>query len=473
MTKAFEIMQKIATIRVDLPFSEIQLAKKRSASKETDVTGNALIAGGAPVAGVAAARSVYQASIDPKAIHVVGGTSGDIQVGQKTYKTVFNTQRHEWADLARESGFKVNEYGRNVNAKIKTVSIPMPFNSAVQRDSKYSRPLVTLHVGNGPNAEAKSFLKDKLVGGINYRVFSDLGPGNQKQPRYDLASAQKNMMSASKGKWYKRNIVPGGDIIPGTISAQKDNINVTAIPTSARHWEASTPNVSKKKLVSVSFGSGYGWQKSKFPHHEKMMEEIIGGLNEHYGKDNYSLSVLGGPNTSTDFDMYFKGLERKLGKDYTYGRKSSQKGFMNLVTKSDLHIMGPGSSISEIAALKGHKPKIITFIPEASTSAHMRDNTEWAKKILGAVEEVFLDKDFNRAKMRGALDAVEKKTHLMSSHSVAANAEDIGKIIGAAKADLAVSKLMTKKLAIGAGTAIVTGAALKGISYLTGGHERK
>ena len=349
--------KKKRSAEINVPLAKIQLAKRKG-HEELNVAGNTLVAAGLPLGAVAGARKIYQSKIDSNRVDIVGGFSDKLQVGKKTYTTVFNTQRSRWADLFRESGHQVNEYGRNNRLRAFDTFIPLPTNRAVKKETTKGRPLVTLHVGSGPAWEEKAYLKNKLLGATTYRVFSDFGPGSQQQPRYDLTQPAKNMMHAPTNKSYTRNVVPGGEDLPGTIEAQKSNINVTSIPTKARNWEASAVNPKKKPMVSMSYGSGHVWASNRFPDHKKHFSTIINGLDEHYGKGKYRLTILGGPNTSIEFDKYFRDLGHRLGKDYNYGTSTSQKGLMNLVTKSDLHIMGPGSTIAEIAALKGKNLKL-------------------------------------------------------------------------------------------------------------------
>lgn len=468
-----ELGFKKSAAEINIPLAKVELAKKRKGHKELNIAGNTLIAGATPIGAIALSRKIYQSKIDPNRVDITGGFSDALKVKGKTYTTVFNTQRSQWADLFRESGHKVNEYGRNNKLRAFDTFIPLPIDRAIKKETTKSHPLVSLHVGSGPAYEAKAYLKDKLLGGTTYRIFSDFGPGSQQQPRYDMSQGAKNMMHAPTDKSYKRNIVPGGEDLPGTIEAQKDNINVTSIPTQSRKWNASIPNPKKKPLVSMSYGSGHVWSSNRFPNHEKHFDTILKGLDEHYGKGNYRLSILGGPNVSVQFDKYFKNLKKERGKDYSYGTHTSQKGFMNLVTISDLHIMGPGSSIAEIAALKGKKPKIITMITDTPISPHQHDNTQWARKHLGAVEEARLDKDFTVKKFKTLLKTVDAKAPLASTKSVAAGAQDVAKIIETAHHDLKNSIYTTKRLGRAALIAAGVGAGMKGLSALWRKHEEK
>lgn len=432
---------------------------KKSDKKVKNYGAAATVTGGL-VTGTGLSRTLHQSKIDPNTVRIEGGSSNVlIPKGEKPpFFTVFDTQREAWTKHFRGQGHRVNEYALiDTRPTINTGNrqkrhYPIPRRTMISMDSKKA-PLATIDVGGSIGAEQRTWLGRLFKGQVRYRAFSDIGPSNQHQPILDPAARIRNNMYASKNPYYTRNIVPGGDLIPGTAPASKANINILSVPTKTVGQKYSGPNLKKKPLVSVTFGSGYGWQDSKFQNKEQVFKNLMKSLDTHYGTGGYRMHVLGGPNTSKNFHSYFKHLS-KTNKHVEYGRKTTQRGMMNLLTKSDVAVMAPGSSLMELASLEGPKPKVLALQPTNSTAEHFKHNTTWGKKYLHNVGEASLGDPSTENFSKVLKDL--KNSNVAQNAPISFGAKDVNRIVATAKEDLELSKRFTRgalKGGLGLGTA--------------------
>lgn len=464
--------------------------EKYAATKKThdhvDTASKLVMTAGAPIALAATTRALYQSNVNPNAVAITGGTSNKY-VKNPAYATVFDTQVNAYAKEFKNAGHEVETFsGYNTHAgpgvvttEGKTLKLPLPFKTRTSPPVE-GVPILNIDVGSHIGAEGRSVLSRAMLGRVNYRAFSDFGPGNQNQRRLDPAVGyQKNMMYAPHGKQYNRFIVPGGDLVPGTVPATKDNINVTSIPVTLTDVDEKKqpgtlyrPNNKKKPLVSVTYGSGYGWSDPKFPNKEQNFSSITQALDEEYGKGNYRLAILGGKNTSPDFKDYFAKIT-KDNPDYYFGKKTGQKGVLNLLSKSDVTIMMPGSTSAELAAKPGYKPRIVALDPGMSLGGHFKYNTEWLNRSGHPAEILYAgEKGLTKDDVKRAI-AKSKISPQPTTESVKFGKPDVEKIMTKAREDFKHSVMFTKKMRNAGFATLAAGAGLYGTNKLYDYLEKK
>lgn len=453
-----------------------KLAKKR---KAVDTALEVGAVGSAGLLGVSGSRAYYQNKAEPDLIKVRGGTTTELMEpvpGFRNSHTVFDTQRKGYVKAFRDNGVKVNEVASYVIHKKPYVKFdgvamgaPRVYEFPIGEQTK-KVPIATMDIGNSPGAELRARLSKIFKGLPIYKTFSDLGPGNQHQPYRD--GFLKNMMYSSKGNSYTRNIVPGGSgIEEKAVPAELDSIDVKNIATVDKR--NLTSKVTKKPLVSISYGSGFGWKKDKFPHFKDNISAIVKGLDGSYGAGNYNLAILGGPNTSEEFSSHFKELS-KTNKNIKYLKKLTSKGVHNLMASSDIAVTAPGSVVSELMSKPGRKPKILAFVPESNTSSHFNYNSEWLKtQMPEAVRKVTLSQELPTTSTE-ILDKVNELRKGKNYHNVVNfDGEDVKKIMDTAKADLSRYKTGTKNIAkVGLTGLGLTGGAI-GLRYLLNNRDKK
>lgn len=103
------------------------------------------------------------------------------------------------------------------------------------------------------DVRAKQFLQGQPM----YRMFSDIGAGNQVNPPLENSGAvlTPSPMYAPSNKTYTRNIAPG--FTEGVTPAKKGTIGVTSIATNPAFSEGVMPQPKNaKKQIFMSAGGG-------------------------------------------------------------------------------------------------------------------------------------------------------------------------------------------------------------------------
>ena len=134
-----------------------------------------------------------------------------------------------------------------------------------------------------------------------------------------------------------------------------------------------------------------------------------------------------------------------------------------LLTGKDFIFMAPGSTVAELAAIKGYKPKVIAFKKQheiLGPQGQFESNPKWYRKAVGGIESIDVHK-ITGDKIVDGLNSVEKQT--VNSEPIHMQTSDVLKIKNTVRADTEVAKVFTKnlktsgKFALGAGIgALVT-----------------
>ncbi len=419
-------------------------------NKKVENISAGLVAAGAGTYGVSKVRERYQKKIDPNKVLIRGGTYSPKGVPEA--KTVFNVQRQSWVKTFTEGGVKVEEKADYKMPKYKPGTYHLS-------GEKAGKPIAEIHVGRHPKKPYLGVMADRILKGkTTYRQFTDFGPGNLVTGNRYLGL--KNWMKAPKGPIYTRNIVPGGDVVK-TPKAQKPNINVSSIPVSkAFSKEVVKPLKSKKKVISLYGGTGYVWPKA-LPQGGKDIDKIVKALDVHYGKEKYNLKILGGPLVGR-FDKTFREAAKKH-KSINYMQRTDAPGVKKFFTSSHVSIAAPGSTLAELASIKGYKPKIIGL--GLKGEKHFKTNVEWFEKKVGGATFYDLSKGHDTDALVKKLKEIDKLKE-PSKKPVMAGKVDIEKIISTAKKDLQSSKKFTRNLRRGGKILAGLGAAGVASSYL-------
>lgn len=421
-------------------------------NKLVSTLSNATLIAGGTLAIPAISRSASELAINPDKITVQGGSSNRLSKNPK-FKTVFDTQREAWVKnfnpykkVEEKSSFTTHKKYPNASGIPTTLSKKIDGVSSAHVD-----------VGSGPFSEVKALLRKTFLGIPSYRITTDFGPGNFNQPARD---GSKNMMFASKSENYTRNIIPGGEFFDNTPNAEKPNININSIPTKYSDLEVAPKRGNVKNIV-IANGSGYGWQDSKFPHGRENLNTIFDAINEHYKDTPHKIVVLGGPNVSKEYDTFFQ--EHAKNKNILYGKGTTEKGVINLLGKSDINFIAPGSVLAEMASAKKLNGKSILFnIDAGKSSGHYKHNIKWYTEAsapntqsLDIMSKTPISKDSVLKVLReSAKSNAERK-------QVKLNGTDMSKIVNTMKEDLAQSGRFTKKLTLLSTGLLAGGAAMQ------------
>lgn len=416
--------------------SQPSKTKTGAEKKEKSYTGtNVLTVGSAGALGLGLTRAYHQKKLDPNVIDVVGGTNVPAP-------NVFNAQRESWARELSNAGAKVREVGSyNADQNYQhgrytlNTTIPAPSNAKAE-----------LHVGR-PGQTVFTTLYNRIVRGQpQYRVFSDFGPGSQDQPRKFLGGT--NAMKAPRSPIYTRNIVPGGDVIGGTIRSIKPNINVETIPTKTEFADLAekipAPDMKGKRKIYVSAGTGFTWP-NQFPLGKGHLETMMSSLDEVYGKGKYEVTLLGGPNARHDYVSYFRSIAEKNPDSFKYVEKTDRAGVAKLYRESHISMMAPGSTSAELASMKGYKPKIISVIPKTDITGHFVKNTEWLEKRLGGTVRFDTPDTPTKEMYTNIFKKIESMPH-PTEEAIKITTTDTSKVLSAIEKDFESSKRFTRRL---------------------------
>jgi hypothetical protein len=134
----------------------------------------------------------------------------------------------------------------------------------------------------------------------------------------------------------------------------------------------------------------------------------------------------------------------------------------HFMAKHDIVMMPTGSTIAEIAAMEGYKPKVLAIMPRYAESFgnHFSHNAEWYKKEFGGIQRVDIDKgeytaDIISQRLRDLHAGERAKTH-----AVRFSTADTSRVLNTIKQDFTKSKNLTRNMFI-AGGALATAGAIK------------
>lgn len=328
-----------------------------------------------------------------------------------------------------------------------------------------------------------------------YRMFSDFGAGNLKQPHSWLGG--RNWMAVhDTPKDYTRFFVPGKEstMLEGgkKIKAIKDNVHTPSIPVNAVFNKTQFADAPKSPLGVFSIGGGAGnfipftdvtsgMDSYKYDKNGKPVRNVIDDFVEvfrkkHGGKGEVHIHMGNTPEFNTSASKFILALKDQADKeraalengtfDLNKSRFKGSKVFFDknmpqremlgqFANATDILIM-PGSTSAELAAMKGNRlPSIVSLLPDTDNAwmpKHWQGNADALSDVLDSKSVSITDK--NRVK---ALEEAFAHTPTRKHEPINFDAKDIAKAI---KKDVVLGRLFNLGKLTAKGGAGVLGLGL-------------
>jgi hypothetical protein len=260
----------------------------------------------------------------------------------------------------------------------------------------------------------KYILNNKL----NYRMLTDYGTGNLREPVEEIQKGMKTTMRIPEPHKYERLLVPGleyEEYFPNNLG-KKEVIDIGNIPTESTFENLKfnrTPNKTKSAIFSTGGGfgaphvfSGDFFESGKFKAFDdageikpNILDDILTNLKNKYG-DDYKLRWAIDKNRmfqdTTPEHAEMHKMVQKIDQDIQAGNPrwknlelgyfDNRKEYLNALGNADYNFMLPGSTNAELAALSGSPKKIINLVPNEYVvdwmPGHFSSNAAVTDKIL-------------------------------------------------------------------------------------------